>query len=85
MKHYCYLVRCSDNTLYCGYSNDIEKRIKTHNAGEGAKYTKTRRPVVMVYSEAFDTKSEAMKREYQIKQLTRKQKFQLILKNHDRL
>ena len=85
MKHYCYLVWCSDNTLYCGYSNDIEKRIKTHNAGEGAKYTKTRRPVVMVYSEAFDTKSEAMKREYQIKQLTRKQKFQLILKNHDRL
>jgi putative endonuclease len=84
MTHHCYIVRCSDDTLYCGYSNNLEKRIKTHNDGKGAKYTKTRRPVVMVYSEAFDTKSEAMKREYQIKQITRNEKIQLILK-YDKL
>lgn len=76
--HFCYIVQCRDNTLYCGYTNNVERRIDTHNKGKGAKYTKTRLPVKLVYTECFGTKSEAMKREYQIKQLTRKQKCDLI-------
>lgn len=75
---YVYLLTTSDNTLYCGYTNDLEKRLKTHNDGNGAKYTRTRLPVKLVYHETFVTKSEAMKREYQIKQYTRQQKLQLI-------
>lgn len=74
----CYIVQCSDGTFYCGYSNDVSKRVDTHNKGKGAKYTKTRLPVKLVYTECFETKSEAMKREYQIKQFTRKQKYDLI-------
>lgn len=76
--HYCYLVRCSDGTFYCGYTNNLDKRIATHNNGKGAKYTKTRRPVILVYSECFDNKIDAMKREWQIKQLTRQEKQRLI-------
>ena len=83
-NHCCYIVICGDNTLYCGYSNDVEKRVSNHNKGVGAKYTKTRLPVKLVYSECFDTKSEAMKKEYQIKQLTRQQKLILIKKYEDR-
>ena len=78
MKWFVYLLETIDNTLYCGYSNDVEKRVINHNKGRGAKYTKTRLPVRLVYTECFDTKSEAMKREYQIKQLTRQQKLKLI-------
>lgn len=78
MMHYCYLVRCSDGTFYCGYTNNLDKRIATHNNGKGAKYTKTRRPVILVYSECFDNKIDAMKREWQIKQLTRQEKQRLI-------
>jgi len=77
-NHCCYIVICSDGTLYCGYSNNVEKRVDAHNKSLGAKYTKTRLPVRLVYTECFDTKSEAMKREYQIKQLTRQQKLKLI-------
>ena len=76
--NYTYIVRCSDNTLYTGWTTDVEKRVKAHNAGKGAKYTKTRRPVELVYFEEFDTKEEAMRREYEIKQLTRKQKEKLL-------
>ena len=83
-NHCCYIVECRDNTLYCGYSNDVEKRVSNHNKGVGAKYTKTRLPVKLVYSECFDTKSDAMKREYQIKQLTRQQKLNLIKKYENR-
>ena len=78
MTHYCYLIACSDNTLYCGYTNDLNKRIAAHNKGKGAKYTKTRLPVKLVYSESFDNKRDAMKREWQIKQLTRIEKLKLI-------
>lgn len=78
MKHYCYLLWCNDNTLYCGYTNNLNKRIAAHNNGKGAKYTKTRLPVKLAYCEEFDTKSEAMKREWQIKQYTRKQKLNLL-------
>ena len=76
--NYTYIVKCADGTLYTGWTNDLEKRMKAHNSGKGAKYTKTRRPVKLVYYEAPDTKNEAMSREYAIKQLTRKAKDALI-------
>ena len=78
--NYTYLLRCSDDTLYCGWTNDLEKRLANHNAGKGAKYTKTRTPVTLVYYETFDTKEEAMRREVAIKKLPRKEKLKLILK-----
>ncbi|MEP9853547.1 GIY-YIG nuclease family protein [Staphylococcus aureus] len=77
-KHYIYIVKCKDGSLYTGYAKDIEKRVATHNKGQGAKYTKIRRPVELVYQEVFDTKSEALKREYEIKTYSRKQKLVLI-------
>ena len=76
--NYTYIVRCKDGSLYCGWTNNLEKRIESHNAGTGAKYTKTRRPVELVYYETFDTKEEAMRREYAIKRLSRQQKMKLI-------
>jgi putative endonuclease len=76
--HYVYIVKCEDGTYYTGYTNDLKRRIKQHNAGEGAKYTKGRRPVELVHSEQFETKSEAMKREYKIKQLKRQSKIEII-------
>lgn len=77
-SHFVYIVRCSDNSLYTGYTNNIEVRINKHNAGKGAKYTKTRRPVVLVYQEMYETKSEALRREYEIKTFTRQRKLKLI-------
>lgn len=77
-KYFIYIVRCRDGSLYTGYTNDVTARVEKHNSGKGAKYTKTRRPVKLVYQETFETKSEAMKREYQIKTFTRIQKLQLI-------
>jgi len=74
MKHYAYIVECADGTYYCGYTNDLEKRIETHNRGKGAKYTKPRLPVVLVYYEEFESKEEAMSREWHLKQLTHAQK-----------
>lgn len=76
--NYTYILKCSDDTLYTGWTNDLEKRLKAHNDGKGAKYTKVRLPVEIVYYESFETKQEAMRREYEIKQLTRKQKELLI-------
>ena len=72
-----YIVQCADGTLYTGSSPDVAKRIVAHNAGQGAKYTKTRRPVALVYQEACADKSTALKREYAIKQLSRQQKLAL--------
>ena len=78
-NHCCYIVICRDNTLYCGYSNDVEKRVSNHNRGYGgAKYTRGRRPVKLVYYERFGSKSEALKREREIKKLTRIEKLKLI-------
>lgn len=77
-KNFTYIVECSDHTLYTGWTNDLEKRITAHNEGKGAKYTKTRRPVRLVYFETFATKEEAMSREYRIKRLSRRKKQQLI-------
>lgn len=76
--NYTYIVECKDGTFYTGWTNDIEKRMEAHNAGRGAKYTKSRRPVTLIYKECFETKEEAMKREYAIKQMTRTQKLKLI-------
>lgn len=76
--NYTYIVRCSDSTYYTGWTNDIEKRVKTHNEGKGAKYTKTRRPVTLVYYESFQTKEEAMRREWEIKQMKRGEKEKLM-------
>ena len=59
--NYTYILTCADGTLYCGWTNDLDKRLKAHNAGRGAKYTKSRRPVALSYYEAFETKGEAMK------------------------
>jgi putative endonuclease len=78
MEHTVYILKCSDQTLYTGYTNDLENRLKMHEAGKGAKYTKGRGPFQVIFVEKFPTKEEAMKREYEIKQLTRKGKFQLI-------
>ena len=76
--NYTYIVKCSDGSLYTGWTNNLEKRIKDHNSGRGAKYTKARRPVVLVYKEEFPTKQEAMKREWEIKRLSRKEKLSMI-------
>lgn len=78
--NYTYMVRCRDGSLYTGWTTDIEKRIKAHNEGKGAKYTHSRRPVKLVYCETFETKTEAMKREYAIKQMNRASKEKLIQK-----
>lgn len=76
--NYTYIVKCRDGSLYTGWTNNLEKRIEDHNAGRGAKYTKARRPVVLVYKEEFLTKQEAMKREWEIKRLSRKEKQSMI-------
>lgn len=76
--NYTYILECADGSLYCGWTNNVHKRVDDHNAGKGAKYTKPRLPVKLAYYEAFETKEEACKREYEIKQLTRAQKMKLI-------
>ena len=76
--NYTYIVRCSDGTLYTGWTNDLKKRIKDHNEGRGAKYTRSRRPVVLAYYEEFATKEEAMSREWAIKQMPRRKKEEII-------
>ena len=78
MMNYTYLVECADGTLYCGWTNDIDKRMKAHNEGKGAKYTRSRLPVRLVYFETFDTKEEAMSREYYIKRMSRDEKLKLV-------
>ena len=76
--NYTYIVICSDGSFYTGWTNDLTRRMEAHNQGRGAKYTKARRPVTLIYYETFETKEEAMKREYAIKQLSRKEKEELI-------
>jgi putative endonuclease len=77
MSWFCYLLQCADNTLYCGITNDIEKRIATHNAGDGAKYTRSRTPVKLVYREECADRSVASKREREVKALSRTAKLAL--------
>jgi len=76
-----YILECSDKTLYTGWTNNMEKRLKAHNEGQGAKYTRGRTPVKLVYIEVHDTKQEAMRREAFIKKLSRKEKEALIQQN----
>ena len=83
MSHYVYMIECADDTLYTGYTTDVERRITEHNQGEGAKYTRGRRPVKLCYQEEFTSRSKAQKREYRIKQLTRKEKKELIKDDND--
>lgn len=78
MMNYTYLLQCADGTLYCGWTNHLEKRVEAHNAGKGAKYTKSRRPVILVYYEEYETKSEALRREAAIKKLSRQEKLRMI-------
>lgn len=80
MIAYVYILKCSDNTLYTGWTNDLLNRLKVHNNGSGAKYTKGRLPVKLVYYEIFSSRGDAMKREYKIKQMSRIQKEILISK-----
>ena len=77
MTWVCYLLKCDDDTLYCGITNDLDKRIAAHNAGKGAKYTRSRTPVELVYSEVCEDRSSASKREMQIKKLSRAAKLQM--------
>ena len=76
--NYTYILQCADGTFYCGWTNDLAKRLAAHNAGTASKYTRSRQPVVLVYYESFATRHEAMSREAQIKRLTRKEKEALI-------
>ncbi len=76
--NYTYILRCGDGSLYTGWTNNLEKRLEAHNAGRGGRYTRSRLPVKLVYSESFDTKNEAMRREAAIKKLTRQEKEKLI-------
>ena len=76
--NYTYLLECSDHSFYCGWTNDLDKRVMAHNSGNGAKYTKSRRPVALVYYEIYETKEAAMKREAAIKRMSRREKERLI-------
>ncbi len=78
MTHYVYVIECADGSLYTGYTTDVERRLDEHDAGEGAKYTRGRTPVSLVYTESFESRSEAMAREYAIKRLSRTEKERLI-------
>ncbi len=77
-KYYVYIILTVNNKLYCGYTDNVEKRFNLHMEGKGAKYTKANKPLKIVYTKEFDTKQEAQKEEYRIKQLTRKEKEKLI-------
>lgn len=77
-NHFFYVLECADQSYYAGYTNNVEKRVATHNAGKGAKYTRARGPVKCIYVEKFETKQEAMRAEYAFKQLNRMQKSKYI-------
>lgn len=78
-KYYVYILLTENNTLYCGYTDNVEKRFKEHLSGKGAKYTRANKPIKIVYTQEFLSKSDAQKEEYRIKhKLTRSQKFELI-------
>jgi len=82
MKYFVYILECADGTFYIGWTNDLERRLRAHNTlKSGAKYTKTRRPMTLIYNEAYWTKSKAMKREYALKKLTKAKKMALIKEN----
>ncbi len=76
--NYTYILKCADGSLYTGWTVDVYQRLEAHNSGKGAKYTRTRRPVELVYYETYEEKAQAMSREVKIKQMTRAQKLKLI-------
>ena len=76
--HHVYVLSCADGTFYTGYTTDVQRRVAEHNAGEGAKYTRGRTPVEVVHTESFETRSAALSREYEIKQLSRDEKEHLV-------
>lgn len=78
MTHLVYVLECADGSFYTGYTTDLQRRVDEHEAGEGAKYTRGRAPVEVVHVERFDSKSTAMSREHEIKQLSRRQKERLV-------
>ena len=84
-KHYFYVLECRDTSFYAGYTNNLEKRIAAHNAGQGAKYTRARGPVKCIYYETFTTKEQAMSAEYAFKQLKRSQKIDYIRRASDEI
>ena len=77
-KHFFYVVECKDGTFYAGYTKDVKERLKKHNEGKGAKYTRGRGPITLVFAQGFETKEEAMRAEYRFKQLTRHEKERLL-------
>ena len=79
---FAYLVRCADGTLCGGYTTDLQKRLAAHNSGKGAKYTRSRLPVELVYWEECETREAAMSREWQVKHMTREKKLALIAEFH---
>ena len=80
---FLYILKCSDGSFYTGISNNVEERLKQHNSGKASKYTRSRRPVALIYTEEFESKGQALRREIQVKQLKRIQKEQLVEKNND--
>ncbi|WP_311516565.1 GIY-YIG nuclease family protein [uncultured Anaerococcus sp.] len=78
MNHYVYILRCSDNSLYTGYTTNLDRRLVVHNSGKGAKYTRSRLPVRLVYYEEVSTRSEGLKLERSIKKLTKEKKEDLV-------
>jgi len=76
-NYYAYILRCADGSFYCGYTDDPERRLKVHNAGNGGKYTRAKRPCTLVYTEGFLTKQEAMSREWHLKRLSHREKEEL--------
>jgi putative endonuclease len=79
VHYWVYVIECADDSFYTGYTTDVERRVREHDRGEGAKYTRGRTPVELVHTEEFDSKSAAMSREYEIKQLSRHQKEELVV------
>jgi len=75
--NYVYLLRCADGSLYCGWTTDLERRLRVHNSGKGAKYTRSRLPVELVYWESFEDRTQALSREWHLKRLSREEKLQL--------
>jgi putative endonuclease len=80
---YTYILRCADGTFYTGWTTDLQRRVAVHNAGKGAKYTRSRRPVILCYWETFETREEAMRREAAIKHMTRQEKMILCMERSD--
>ena len=83
MPDYVYLLRCADGTLYCGWTTDPERRLAVHNSGKGARYTRSRLPVRLVYSEAYEDRHEALSREWHLKRMSREAKEALIAKKEE--